>query len=493
MPHLAIFALGPLRIELDGQPISTSRHKALALLVYLVLNPKNQSREVLSALLWPDYEQDKAFAYLRRTLWELNSLLGEGWLEANREHIGLIQQVNVFIDVSEFWTHLAAVRHHNHPTSTVYCQECLAHLRTATLLYRGDFLAGFNLRDSPGFEDWQFFQAEELRQVYSSILQRLSNLLYQQGKFTDSLMFAQRWLALDDLNEDAHRLLMKLFNRSGQRHLALRQYQECQRVLQMELGVSPETATQILYESISSGEVLQEQDLLSDQFENFREKPVGIDVTLSLLEGSFFTRENIPASILPTSATAFIGREQELNQISNLLSDPDCWLLTLLGPGGIGKTRLAVEGARNSTTNFSDGEIFIPLSMVETEQSIVPAIASALGLIFRSNGPSSEQQLLDFLSNKHLLIILDSFEQLVPWAAVLEQIHSSAPGLKLIVTSRHRLLLQGEWVMEVKGLDYPLQPSEIAGPVTKQTFQSYSALDLFQHADRPNRVTFQSP
>jgi len=288
MPHLAIFALGPLRIELDGQPISTSRHKALALLLYLVLNPEKRSREVLSAFLWPDYEQEKAFAYLRRTLWELNSLLGEGWLKADRDQIGLTPQANVFIDVSEFQAHLAALRHHNHPTSTVFCQECLAHLRTATLLYRGDFLAGFSLRDSPGFEDWQFFQAEELRQAYSSILQRLSNLLYQQGNFTDSSMFAQRWLALDNLNEEAHRLMMKLYNRSGQRHLALRQYQECQRVLQMELGVSPETATQILYESISSGEVLQEQDLLSAQFGNFREKPADVDVTVRLLEGWVF-------------------------------------------------------------------------------------------------------------------------------------------------------------------------------------------------------------
>jgi DNA-binding SARP family transcriptional activator/predicted ATPase len=492
MPHLAIFALGPLRIELDGQPISTSRHKALALLVYLVLNPEKQSREVLSAFLWPDYEQEKAFAYLRRTLWELHSLLGEGWLEADREQIGLIPQVNVIIDVSEFQAHLAALRHHNHPTSTVFCHACLAHLRTATLLYRGDFLAGFSLRDSPGFEDWQFFQAEELRQAYSTILQRLSTLLYQQGSLTDGTMFAQRWLALDNYNEEAHRLMMKLYNRSGQRHLALRQFQECQRVLQMELGVSPETATQTLYESISSGEVLQEQDLISDQFENLDEKPTGTDVTVSLLEGSFFTRETIPASILPTSATAFIGREQELNQISNLLSDPSCWLLTLLGPGGIGKTRLAVEVRRKNIANFSDGVIFIPLSMIETEQSIVPAMASALGLIFRPNGPTPDQQLLDFLSNKHLLIILDSFEQLVPWAYFLERIHSSAPGLKLLVTSRHRLLLQGEWLMEVKGLNYPQDQPEINEAVSEDGFLRYSALELFQHAVHRNRVSFQA-
>jgi DNA-binding SARP family transcriptional activator len=88
MGHLAIFAMGPLRIELDGKPLQTSRHKALALLVYLAMRPGKQSRLALSALLWPEYEQEKAFAYLRRTLWEIHTLLGDGWIEADRDAIG---------------------------------------------------------------------------------------------------------------------------------------------------------------------------------------------------------------------------------------------------------------------------------------------------------------------------------------------------------------------------------------------------------------------
>jgi len=491
MSHLAIFALGPLRIELDGQPLQTSRHKALALLVYLAMNPEKQSRAVLSALLWPDYEQEKAYAYLRRTLWELRSLLGEGWLEASREDIRLDRQADVYLDVAEFQTHLAAFRQHGHPETTV-CQECLAHLHTAALLYRGDFLAGFNLRDSPGFEDWQFFQGEELRQAYANALQTLASLLYQEGAFTEAAVFARLWLALDTLNEEAHRLLMKIFDSTGQHHLALRQYQECQRILKTDLGVTPEPTTIALYESISSRKVTQKHEIPADQSENLRQKNPGAGSNTILLDEPFFTKKALPTSNLPASSTVFIGREQELDHISALLSDPGCWLLTLLGPGGIGKTCLAVEVGRKHSANFTEGVFFIPLSMVETERSIVPAMARAMGLIFRQNGPTPEEQLLDFLGNKRLLLILDSFEQLVPWAILLEQIHSYAPGIKLLITSRHRLLLEGEWVMEVKGLNYPQDQSEAGKSVPEEAFQRYSALELFQHAVRRNRVSFQA-
>ena len=492
MPHLAIFALGPLRVELDGKPIQTSRHKALALLVYLAMNREKQSRKVLSSLLWPEYEQEKAYAYLRRTLWELNSLLGEGWLEASREEISLDFQANVLLDVSEFQAHLVALRKHNHTALLVDCQDCLAHLQTVTLLYRGDFLSGFRLRDSPGYEDWQFFQAENLRREYASSLQKLANLLFQKSSFVEAAMFAQRWLALDNLNEEAHRLLMKIFSLGGQRHLAIRQYQDCQRILQKELGVAPEPATRILHESISSGEVIQGREIPSELYINWQQKSSGEDFNISLMDGAYFPKKSTSTIHLPAPPTAFIGRDPELNRISALLSDPGCWLLTLLGPGGIGKTRLAIEAGQINSAKFPEGVIFIPLSMIEADRSIAPTIASAIGLIFRQEGAPPEEQLLDFLCSKHLLLIFDAFEQLVPWADFLTRIHSFAPGIKLLVTSRHRLLLHGEWVMEVKGLNYPLQPYDITNTLTPEAFESYSALELFQLAIRRNRVDFQA-
>jgi DNA-binding SARP family transcriptional activator/predicted ATPase len=490
MGHLAIFALGPLRIELDGKPLKTSRHKALALLVYLAMHPGKQSREALSALLWPDYEQEKAYAYLRRTLWEVRTLLGEGWLEADHEEIGFSPNAGILQDIAEFKSHLAAFNQHAHPTSTA-CQECITHLNKAALLYRGDFLAGFNLRDSANFEDWQFFQGEALRREYGEVLQKLSILLSQADSFMEAILFAQRWLALDTLNEEAHRTLMKTYARSGQRHAALRQYLECKRILQSELEVAPELTTSALYDSIISGKWNQGDKIPSKPIENREQNASGAGSTVIGFREGFLAKETQPRSNLPAPSTPFIGRQHEIDQIARLLREPDCWLLTLLGPGGIGKTRLAIEIGRKQGNNFPQGVFLIPMNMLGNEQSIAPAIAHILGLTFRQNGPAPGEQLIDFLREKNLLLILDALEGLVPWAGLLEQIHSHAASIKMLVTSRHRLQLHGEWVMEVTGLDYPPKRTGNAVEMKSDANSTYSAVELFLHAARRAQVTFQ--
>ncbi len=491
MSHLSIFALGPLRIELEGQPLRTSRHKALALLVYLSISPERQTREALSAFLWPEYGQEKAFAYLRRTVWELNTLLGEGWLEADREEIGLSPDADIFLDTAKFQAHLADFNRHNHPASVV-CPECMASLQKAALLYRGDFLAGFSLRDSANFDDWQFFQQEALRREYGETLRKLSNMLFQAGACMEATMFAQRWLALDTLNEEAHRLLMETYARSGQRHAALRQYQECVRILQTELGAAPEPMTSAIYASIRSGQLSQGDELPPIRTENLAQNTSTPGLPVIRLGEALLTKETLPLSNLPAPSTPFIGRRQEIDQIAKLLCEPDCWLLTLLGPGGVGKTRLAIEFGLYQVNNFPQGIFLIPLGMIESEQSIAPSIARALGLIFRQNGPIPEEQLLDFLREKHLLLILDAFEGLAQWAGLLGKIHSHAAHVKMLVTSRHRLQLPGEWVMEVKGLDYPSKrPSKVDDP-KNEAIQAYSAIELFLHAARRAQVTFQA-
>lgn len=491
MSRLAIFALGPLRIELDGQPLHTSRHKALALLVYLALQSEKQTRETLAAFLWPEYGKEKAFAYLRRTLWELQHLLGEGWLEASREEIGFNPIGDIFLDVTVFLAHLAAFKRHVHPTSPV-CQECIANLHKAALLYRGDFLTGFHLRDSASFDDWLFFQSEALRRDYAGALQKLADLLHQAGAYPEATEFAQRWLALDTLNEEAHRLLMKVYAASGQRHSALRQYQECQRILHADLGIAPEPATTTLYQAIVAGRDNRENEtahrLPEDRGKNF----LGVGSVVDWLEGTVSANENKPVGNLPNPSTPFVGRQPERTHIARLLSDSDCWLLTLLGPGGIGKTRLAIEAGQDQANDFPQGVFFVSLSTIETEQAILTAVARALGLTFRQNGPAPDEQLLAYLCDKRLLMILDSFEGLVQRANILDRIHSNAAGVKILVTSRHRLLLQGEWVLEVKGLDFPQKGSEKKEGIPNTTFQRYSAVELFLQAARRARVTFQA-
>ena len=195
------------------------------------------------------------------------------------------------------------------------------------------------------FDDWLFFQQEALRRKYAEALQKLANLLLQEGSYAEALTFGQRWLALDTLNEAAHRQIMKTFAMNGQRHLALRQYQECQRILQTDLGITPDPATTSLFEKILSGEYLQKvrSQGIPSKIHQVSEL-VSISDWLSKTPPSQTIRQQ---NNLPIPATKFIGRQQELNRITALLSDPDCWLLTLLGPGGIGKTRLAIEFGQN--------------------------------------------------------------------------------------------------------------------------------------------------
>ena len=485
MGHLAIFALGPLRIELDGKPLQTSRHKALALLVYLAMRPGKQSRGVLSALLWPEYEQEKAYAYLRRTLWEIHTLLGDGWIEADRDAIGFSPEVRILLDIEEFQTHLVAFHRHAHPASTA-CAECMTHLHTAALLYRGDFLSGFNLRDSAGFEDWQFFQSEALRNDYSGALQKLVCLLRHQCSFDEAAHFARRWLALDTLNEEAHRELMTIYGLSGQRNHALRQFQECRNLLQTELKVAPEETTIALYEQILSGNQRWAEKNQPEKHQQIPQSLADINSQGVWLKGYFSVNQGMPAGALPSYAGLFVGREQELMQIAELLADPACWLLTLLGPGGIGKTRLAVEVGKNHRATFSYGVFLIPLNAVMSEASLAPAIARAIGLTFRQDGSAPEEQLLDFLREKQALLILDSFEALIQSTELLRQIHQHAKQVKILVTSRHRLPLQSAWILEIKGLVYPQEP-----PANLDELVSYSAVDLFHSAAQRAEVGFR--
>ena len=155
---------------------------------------------------------------------------------------------------------------------------------------------------------------------------------------------------------------------------------------------------------------------------------------------------------LPTPLTSFVGRAEELAEIHVRLSDPACRLLTLLGPGGMGKTRLALEAALQIT--FPDGVYTVLLQPLASPELIVPAIADALQFSFLP-GDDPNQQLIQHLSEKSLLLVLDNFEHLLTGAELVSDILAQAPGLKILITSRERLNLLEEWVIPVHGLSYP--------------------------------------
>ncbi len=183
------------------------------------------------------------------------------------------------------------------------------------------------------------------------------------------------------------------------------------------------------------------------------------------------TRNNLPAFPTP-----FIGRADEISELSQLLDNPDCRLLTLIGLGGIGKTRLAVEVAQRVQTNFPDGVFFVPLQPLQAPNQIIMTVLNAIDLKVVGN-PHAD--LLAYMGEKQLLLVIDNFEHLLDGVDLLSEILSAAPRVKILTTSREALNLQEEWLRQIHGLTYPA--SGISAVV-----HTYSALQLFY--DRSHRL-----
>jgi DNA-binding SARP family transcriptional activator/predicted ATPase len=252
MPRLSLYLLGPPRIERDGVPVQVDTRKATALLAYVAISGESHRRDALVNLLWPEADQQHGRAALRRTLSVLRKALAHSVLDVDRESIGLVPDGDLWVDVDEFAALLGACRQHGHAVSEV-CPSCIPLLSEAIALYRSDFMSGFGLRDSVNFDDWQFFQADELRRTLIDSLQKLVAAHTAQGALDTALRYSRRWLALDRLSEAAHVRLMELYAWQGQRSAALQQYEACRRTLDSQLGVQPEPSTTALYRAILEG------------------------------------------------------------------------------------------------------------------------------------------------------------------------------------------------------------------------------------------------
>ena len=368
MSELALYLLGPPRIERDGTALNVDTRKATALIAYLAVTRQPQSRDALAALLWPEYDQAHARATLRRTLSTLNKALAGNWLQIDRETVAIDATTHIRLDVDEFYNYLEQCKRHGHPVSEV-CSACLDPLARAVSLYRDDFLAGFGLRDSPNFDDWQFFQADTMRRDLSNALERLVHGHSILPDYSSAIAYARRWLALDRLHEPAYRYLMELYAWSGQRAAALHQYRECVQVLQKELGVAPLEATTHLYQAIKENQ-LAPPPVASRTFTHLSTEGVAGDSALapalsvitmpvSSAAGPTIHRDShdtsgsynpgrVPTAPLPQVSQAIypmVGRSKEISTLIDAyasIQSNGC-VLILEGEAGIGKTRLAEE------------------------------------------------------------------------------------------------------------------------------------------------------
>ena len=332
MFRTTISLLGAPRIEHDGVPVEVDTRKATALAAYLAVTKQSHTRDALSGLLWPEYSQSRARAALRRTLSSLGKARAEGWLHADRENVDLANDA-IWVDVTRFHDLLEACKEHGHPESEV-CPECLPPLTEAVTLYRDEFMAGFGLRDSVAFDDWQFFQSESLRRELAGALERLARGRGALGEWEAAIVHARRWLAMDTLHEPAHRLLMALYAWSDQRAAALRQYRECVRVLGQELSVAPLEETTLLYRAIQEND-LPPRPALAEYRSPARREPEASAEPL--------VEESREVSRSPDNP--LVGRDPEWEALlgSYRSVGEGGYVVVVEGEAGIGKTRLAEE------------------------------------------------------------------------------------------------------------------------------------------------------
>lgn len=355
---ICLYFLGSPRIERNGNPIETDTRKAVALLAYLAVTKEYQSRDTLAALLWPEMDEGRGRAALRRTLSSLRAAAGEEALYVTRDGLG-VNPDHVWCDAVVFEEAVTGAIHHAHPATP--CPDCLPAMETAVDLYRDHFLSGFSLRDSAEFDDWQLATGEHLRRVYAAALAWLVQAHSQTGAFSRAIDLARRWLAVDPLREDAHRWLMQLYAWSGVRDAALRQYREAVRVLDEELGVSPLPETTALYEAIQEGRLEPPPAPLPP--------PAG-------------PAEPAPPGLPPVAAAPLVGREAAWESLRALYDEvtTNGRLAAVTGEAGIGKTRLVealLEDARRR------GAIAVNVACYEGEANLAYApIAAALRALY---------------------------------------------------------------------------------------------------------------
>lgn len=436
---LRISLLGEVSIQKGDAPINGLPSRAAeALFIYLACNPRPVSREKLAELLWAERSPTQALTNLRTILTPLRRELGE-YLSVERNTLAFTGAEQAWLDAVEFENQLKAAGIPADPRR----------LQSALDLYRGDFLEGFHLRDGYGFEEWAILQRERLRQLARDGFRALARSRVESGLYAEGLAAALRWQRLDPYDEDACRTLMWFLLRTGQRAAALQTYQTLHKKLEADLGVTPASATLDLFRRIQR-----------------------LDFP--------------PALQLPAFAIPFVGRDVEIAELKGYLLSR-ARLLTITGPGGIGKTRLAVEAARSladqAPGGFLHGVYFVPLTTVDRPEALPARLAESIGFNFHG-AESPQRQLFEHLREREALLILDNFEHLVDDAgaaiAFVVELLRRAPELQLVITSRERLNLYEETVFDLHGLDLPADGA--------QRPESSGAMALFaQNARRVQR------
>ena len=396
---LQVRVIGTFDIQCDGTPITLSSRAAQSLFAYLVLTAGTaHRREKLAGMFWPDAPEVKARAYIRNELWRIRKALA---IQSKEEYLHVDDISVCFNPSAEYWMDFKELANLNESASIDELMAALSHCQS-------ELLPGF-------YDEWLLLEREHFRATYEQKIARLLDLLERERRWQEIVEWAERWLSIGQGPEAAYRYLLGAYDALGDRAKVAWTYQQCVQALR-ELDLEPSEQTRAL---------------------------------------AFKQSSKIR---IPIPLTSFIGREQELQEVANLLSNSR--LVTLTGSGGVGKTRLAIQVVAEVMKLFPDGLWFLDLAPLSDPTLVPQAIVTTLGLI-EQGGRSPATILIDFLETRRALLILDNCEHLIQACAQLsETLLRSCPGLHILATSREALRIGGELPYRVPSLEFPQRDTE---------------------------------
>jgi len=445
---LRISLLGTFDVRSGTTALTEFRaQSARTLLAYLALeHNRPHERTLLCHLLWPDTPLDQALTNLRQALHRLRKTLaeipgGEAALLISRHSVQL-NMAAIWTDVGAFRGRLAEVQRHSH-RSVSSCPTCVGLLREAAELYRGELLPGVTGTGAMQFEEWLLVWRERLRTQLAETLDGLAAYHELRDEQRAAAEHLRRWIALEPWSEAGHRRLIVALALAGDRMGALRQFERCGAALATEIGAAPSTETQQIVARIRAGQPLRAARPGQEALQN--------------------------AILAAQAASPFVGCAAKLAEVVRTLHAPACRLLTLVGPGGSGKSRLALQAAAEACHAFADGVAYVPLDTLEGAHMLPGAIAAALGLQPQSALPP-EAQLFRALQGRALLLLLDGCEQVDGAADQIARLIAQLPGVTVLATSRAPLRLRAEWRSVVDGLELPTPGDDVAASEAGQLF-----------------------
>jgi predicted ATPase/DNA-binding SARP family transcriptional activator len=445
-PPLDVRLLGGFAVSVGGREVPSTawqQRRASAVVKLLALQPQYRlHREVLMEALWPELEEEPAANNLRVAMHRARQRLEDAGAPAGRfltrqqDDVVLGDPADVMVDVQQFG--VAAQR--------AWLIDDPAQTQAAVSRYAGDLLP-----EDP-YEDWAAHRRTDLRISYLALLTRLAQLHEANGDHAAAIAATQQLLGTEPLDEAAHASLMRLYARVGAYSQALAQYDALAALLAQELDAEPDLATAALRDEIRAAAQA-----------SANQQPL---ITVPPPEPP--TATALPAEVPPD--IDLVGRNRELAELARLLERHR--LLTLVGPAGVGKTRLAEALFMTEAAHGRPGGI-VELAAVTQPNLLLGTLANALGVTEPESDPSWEA-LASYIGQSNLLLVLDNFEQILDAAPLVADLLRACPRLAIIVTSRERLRLRAEHVYHVAPLALP----ELSAS-SEATMDSFPAVNLF--------------